>query len=153
MSSAGRPTPTGASCFAIPSAHEITVEGQKLVGSAQLRRRGAFLQHGSILLRSDPGRLARATGDKEASERFTDLEQALGRDVERQELEGALISALEAEFNVTLKPGELTAEEIETATRLYGWKYCSTAWTHDARIGERERRWGPGIGQGDFRSR
>jgi lipoate-protein ligase A len=152
-SPAGRPQPTGASCFAIPSAHEITVEGQKLVGSAQLRRRGAFLQHGSILLRSDPQRLARATGDAEASERFTDLEQALGRKVERQELEGALISALENEFSATLEKGELTAEEMETATRLYGWKYCSTAWTYDARIGERERRWGPGVGQGDFRSR
>jgi len=126
---AGQSRQLGESCFAIPSAHEITVEGRKLVGSAQLRRRNAFLQHGSILLRSDPARLARATGGKEESERFTDLESALGRRVERQELESALVSALEHEFETTLQPGTLTAGETDIATRLYSWKYCSAAWT------------------------
>lgn len=37
-------------CFASVSRHEICVGGQKLVGSAQRRLRGAFLQHGSIPL-------------------------------------------------------------------------------------------------------
>jgi lipoate-protein ligase A len=149
---AGQSHQPGVSCFAIPSAHEITVEGRKLVGSAQLRRRNAFLQHGSILLRSDPARLASATGGKEESERFTDLESALGRRVERQELESALVAALEHEFGTSLQPGTLTADEIDIATRLYSWKYCSAAWTYEARVGERERKWGPGL-QGDLRSR
>jgi lipoyl(octanoyl) transferase len=38
------------SCFDTPSAYEIQVDGKKVVGSAQLRRNGALLQHGSILL-------------------------------------------------------------------------------------------------------
>ena len=39
-----------AACFVEPAPGELTVGGRKLVGSAQRRRRGALLQHGSILL-------------------------------------------------------------------------------------------------------
>lgn len=38
------------SCFDTPSAYELRVAGKKVVGSAQLRREGMLLQHGSILL-------------------------------------------------------------------------------------------------------
>jgi len=34
----------------MPVGGEILVQGRKLAGSAQVRRRDAFLQHGSILL-------------------------------------------------------------------------------------------------------
>lgn len=50
--------PGGAACFAEPSAGELVVDGRKLVGSAQLRERGALLQHGSILLDDDQPRIA-----------------------------------------------------------------------------------------------
>ena len=40
-------------CFDVASAYEITAGGKKLVGSAQARRGGAILQHGSILLDID----------------------------------------------------------------------------------------------------
>jgi len=46
-----------ADCFARPAAHELLDErGRKLVGSAQARRGGALLQHGSVLL--EPPRAA-----------------------------------------------------------------------------------------------
>jgi lipoyl(octanoyl) transferase len=45
-----RPSAHPASCFASSVGGEIVVGGEKLVGSAQVRRRDAFLQHGSILL-------------------------------------------------------------------------------------------------------
>lgn len=38
------------SCFDTPSAYELKVDGKKVVGSAQMRRDGVLLQHGSILL-------------------------------------------------------------------------------------------------------
>jgi lipoate-protein ligase A len=37
-------------CFASPAGGEVMLQGRKVVGSAQLREGGAFLQHGSILL-------------------------------------------------------------------------------------------------------
>src|SRR5215469_2821804 len=48
-----------AACFEAPSAYEITVNGRKLIGSAQTRPHGKLLQHGSVPLTGDIGRLAR----------------------------------------------------------------------------------------------
>ena len=42
--------PNEAICYLQPAAHEICVGGRKLIGSAQLRRRGVLLQHGSLPL-------------------------------------------------------------------------------------------------------
>ena len=55
---AGRTVAPGlAPCFETPSAGELVVGKQKLVGSAQHRDSAAFLQHGSILLGDDQHRL------------------------------------------------------------------------------------------------
>ena len=62
---AARPTSTASlppglrPCFDVPSEHEIAVDGRKLVGSAQWRRDGALLQHGSILVRDDQPLISR----------------------------------------------------------------------------------------------
>src|SRR5437763_12102382 len=48
--SAGSSAAHGPVCFDRPSAHEILLQGRKLVGSAQMRRGGGLLQHGSILI-------------------------------------------------------------------------------------------------------
>lgn len=52
--------PDGAPCFEAPAAGELVAgaEARKLVGSAQWREDGALLQHGSILIDDDQGRLA-----------------------------------------------------------------------------------------------
>jgi lipoate-protein ligase A len=51
--------PGAAPCFAAPAEGELVVEGHKLVGSAQVREQGALLQHGSVLVDDDQGRLSR----------------------------------------------------------------------------------------------
>jgi lipoate-protein ligase A len=38
-------------CFLRQDAHDVVLHGRKIVGSAQRRRKGAVLQHGSLLLR------------------------------------------------------------------------------------------------------
>ena len=48
--SAAGPALSTAACFRDPAPGELTVNGRKLVGSAQRRRGGGLLQHGSILL-------------------------------------------------------------------------------------------------------
>ena len=130
-------------CFALLSSHEITHAGRKLVGSAQLRRRGAFLQHGSIPLRSDAETLAGALGRPVPASSFTDLETATGARVESDRLDTALVAAFEAAFGVEMTRGTLTRSEMDRATRLYAWKYCSTAWTYEGRLGTREAARGP----------
>src|SRR5206468_5247374 len=61
----GRPNPAssdpaGAVCFDEATDYEITVEGRKVIGSAQTRRAGVLLQQGSVLLDADLERWARA---------------------------------------------------------------------------------------------
>ena len=71
--------PVGAACFAMPSAGELTLDGRKLVGSAQVRQDGALLQHGSILLDDDQGRIASfAVGPYVPSAKAASLGDALG---------------------------------------------------------------------------
>ena len=41
-------TSGSAACFDAPSWYEVVAEGRKLIGSAQVRRNGVILQHGSI---------------------------------------------------------------------------------------------------------
>src|SRR5262245_48598607 len=53
------PTSMPTFCFARTGSYEIEVAGRKLVGSAQRRQGGAFLQHGAVMLVAHPDRLAR----------------------------------------------------------------------------------------------
>ncbi len=55
--------PDAGPCFQAPTPGEVTLAGRKLVGSAQVRVGRSLLQHGSIILRGDQGRLARLTGE------------------------------------------------------------------------------------------
>lgn len=49
-------------CFAVSAGDEICVAGRKLIGSAQRRRGGAILQHGSIRMAADSDAAIRASG-------------------------------------------------------------------------------------------
>src|SRR5688572_28569918 len=78
-------------CFEVPSTYEITVNGKKLIGSAQARKKEGVLQHGSLPLTGDLARICQAlvfeneSARGEASERLlaraTTVEYALGRTV------------------------------------------------------------------------
>lgn len=58
------PLPDLSPCFAEPVKGELVARGKKLVGSAQYREQGAFLQHGSILVENDQDRLPDLTLEK-----------------------------------------------------------------------------------------
>jgi lipoate-protein ligase A len=77
----GRLAERPADCFATTAGGEILVHGRKLVGSAQVRRREAFLQHGSILL------------DGPETENATTLRHTLGRVVSFEEVTEAIVAA------------------------------------------------------------
>ena len=121
-------------CFGSVAAHEIRVGGLKLVGSAQLRRGGAFLQHGSILITSDPRRLGRAIGLDEEPTGYTDLARARGCATRPSEIDRALVDAFQSAFATRVEASELSPAELERATRLRSRKYQSTAWTLGGRV-------------------
>jgi lipoate-protein ligase A len=133
----------GVACFGATSAHEITVNGRKLIGSAQLRRRGAFLQHGSIPLVADDRHLVGALGETVREESATDLCRCLGGLPSVEQLDRALIDGFRDSFSRQLRRGELREQERELAAQLRCWKYDSTEWTLRGRMGRREQHWGP----------
>jgi lipoate-protein ligase A len=126
----------GPVCFDRPSAHEILLDGRKLVGSAQVRRATAILQHGSILIepRIDRLRSCLRLPDGEAS-RMEDGVAGLAEvaDFAPSAIAGSLAAAFGAEFGVTLVPGRLRPDERMAADALAASKYARAAWTEGAR--------------------
>jgi lipoate-protein ligase A len=80
-------------CFASPAGGEVMVRGAKLVGSAQVREHGAFLQHGSILLEDGQDLVARVTRGPPPRSSATSLVAALGRRVTFAEVAAAIAGA------------------------------------------------------------
>lgn len=83
-------------CFHSAGKHEIKVQGRKLVGSAQRRLRGVFLQHGSLLTGPRHLDLVRflqsGTADNETDQTelaavTTDLSRLLGREIGQGDLD------------------------------------------------------------------
>ncbi len=100
----------GLVCFKSAGRHEILIRGRKIVGSAQRRTAGAFLQHGSILtgpghagLVEVLGSTSRAPQSREALlAATTDLGRELGRPLEEAVME-ALAGELATAFTVALR--------------------------------------------------
>ncbi|MCG0239728.1 MAG: lipoate--protein ligase family protein [Firmicutes bacterium] len=124
-------------CFDTPSAYELVVGGRKIVGSAQTRRAGTILQHGSILLDLDvdltftllkvpPER--REAAKAHLRSRATSLREALGREVSWAEARDAFIAGFAEALGITLTPGELTPAEVAEAERLEAEKYGHDRW-------------------------
>lgn len=127
----------GPVCFDTPSRYEITWQGKKLIGSAQLRRRKTVLQHGSLPLHGNLNRILEVLVFSEADyalqakllpERATTLEQALGRVLPFDTVAACLAAGFAQELNLTLEPGELTAPEQASAARLRAEQYANDSW-------------------------
>jgi lipoate-protein ligase A len=132
----GNPNPV---CFEIPSTYEITVGGKKLVGSAQARRREGVLQHGSLPLTGDLGRIlqvlvykdeaSRSRAAGRLQERATTVETALGRPVSWETAAQASIAAFGSVLALDLRPEELSTRERSRAAQLVEEKYARPGWT------------------------
>ena len=120
-------------CFEVPSSYELTtLDGRKLVGSAQMRTEGAVLQHGVIPLAGDIARIcAYLIGAPEPARvraRAATLEDVLGRTFEWKEAAQAMLAGFSRALNLTLQPGTLTPQERAWRAELEQ-KYASDAWT------------------------
>lgn len=87
-----RPTGRPTSCFAASVGGEILAQGGKLVGSAQVRRGAAFLQHGSILLDGSQEIVSAVSRQPAGVGGETTLATVLGRPVSFEELSAAIIA-------------------------------------------------------------
>jgi lipoate-protein ligase A len=136
-------------CFDTPSNYEITVGGKKLIGSAQVRRRRIVLQHGTLPLSGDLGRIfaclrvaepgSDRAGSHQAGNASTDwgdwllaractLEQALGREVSFDEAANALARGFASALDLRLDPGDLSQDERTLVEQLRREQYASADW-------------------------
>ncbi len=128
----------GPVCFEVPSAYEIVAGGKKLVGSAQSRRQGWVLQHGTLPLVGDVTRLVEVVvvpdeAERSAlraglAERAVTVADLLGRPVTFEQAAAALAAGFEEALGIHLMPASLTAEEAATAERLRREVYASGSW-------------------------
>lgn len=138
---AARGGSTSPVCFERSSGYEITCGGRKLLGSAQMRARGAVLQHGALPLRGDIGRiclfLSTSSDPASVRARAVTLEEALwafgesrGQPVAWEEAANALVEGFAEALEVRLRAGALTAQEQAWAEELRVTKYASPEWTY-----------------------
>jgi lipoate-protein ligase A len=117
-------------CFRRTGAYEIAVGGKKLVGSAQRRQRGAFLQHGAVVLDSDPARIrAVFPGEADPTTSMTTLADALGSRPGFGAVVEALAAGLAETLGAPLVPASLSPGETALAEALVAGKYGTEAWT------------------------
>jgi len=127
-----------AACFDAPSWYELVVAGRKLVGSAQVRKEGVLLQHGSLILHFDAALLFsllkfKSEGIRERllagfKEKACALDEVWPRPLTRNELEQAICQGFRAVMGIDLRPGRLSQAEEVLARDLEN-KYRSDAWT------------------------
>ncbi len=125
-------------CFEVASAYEITVGGKKLIGSAQARRKEGVLQHGSLPLFGDLGRITQALvfPDEAARQgaagrllaRATTVETALGRLVSWDAAAQAFERGFEAELGLRFETAALSESEGRRAAELVDQKYGHAGW-------------------------
>jgi lipoate-protein ligase A len=133
-----------AACFEVPSAYEITASGRKLLGSAQSRRAGYVLQHGSLPLIGDLGRLidvlALPDGERtalrdELTARAITLADALGVMPDAPQAQFATVAhalreGFAATLNLTLDAGQFTPAEVRRAAELIRELFANPEWTN-----------------------
>jgi lipoate-protein ligase A len=125
-------------CFEVPSSYEITAEGKKLVGSAQVRRRRAVLQHGSIPLDGDIARICQVLDFEDANQRkaaaarvrarATTIERLTGETVSWESAAQALAAGFARALGWDLKEAPLTASERRLAADLIERRYAHPDW-------------------------
>jgi lipoate-protein ligase A len=125
-------------CFETPADYEITVDGRKLVGSAQWRARGGVLQHGTLPLCGDLSRivdyLVLSDAERHAQRRrlrlrALTLEEAKGQQVSLDTAVEALAAGFAQALDLTLLPGGLTPNERARAAEIRADFYASPGWT------------------------
>ena len=129
----------GPVCFEMPSHYEISVGGRKLIGSAQLRRKGALLQHGTLPLYGDLARIcdllqfdsdaARALRKRKLRERALTLAEAAGKTLTWSAAASAIEQGFASAFDLDITSSQLSPAESNQVEQLLAERFANPAWT------------------------
>ena len=129
---------TSGACFDALSSYELEVDGKKIVGSAQARRFGALLQHGSVMndlsvdTLFDVLREEDSERKEEARKKFlqkaTSIRHVTGSTKSWEELSSAFFRGFKEALGGDFHISPLTDGEISMARQLAEEKYGSPDW-------------------------
>jgi len=128
-------------CFSRKEEYDILVNGKKLGGNAQKRKRNIILQHGSIPLSFDKIKTGKLLKNHHVSgplDITTIYDVAKGK-IDEKTLSDALIKAFSSRFKTALKLDSLTNEEKILAKGLKTSKYADQEWNFNARAAAQAR--------------
>ncbi|MCY4526464.1 MAG: biotin/lipoate A/B protein ligase family protein [Anaerolineaceae bacterium] len=126
-------------CFETPAAHELLVDGRKLLGCARVQRRHATLQHASLPLTGDVAAISDllvyrdALAREEAAESLrkraiTLADASPGPPVGAGQAAMAIVDAFRASYCLDFVDSELTSAEEERARALEAERYGNPDW-------------------------
>lgn len=104
-------------CFQRRTDGDITLDSQKVGGSAQRRSKNAILQHTSLLLRKSS-----------AAQELPGIEDLSGVDLDEPELIDDLVQRLSKVLLVVFKPAKLTFEQKEMAKKIVQETFGNSSW-------------------------
>jgi len=129
---------SSAACFDAPSWYEVVSRGKKIIGSAQTRKMGTILQHGSIPITFSPERVTSVLALKSDAHRKRlastlaikagGLREFLPRRPEFREVCLALEAGLSRCLDIDFVEQGLSARERERAQELLRGKYLDEKW-------------------------
>jgi lipoate-protein ligase A len=105
-------------CFQRRAPGDVLVGHTKIAGSAQRRRRGAVLQHGSILLQRSA-----------AAPELDSIEDLTGRTIPPEQLIEAWTPRIQRSLQLAWNQTPLSAPQLHAAHSLATAKYAAAPWT------------------------
>jgi lipoate-protein ligase A len=100
ISSSREPYTASRACMAISTGADLEIEGRKIAGSAQLRKKGYIMQHGSILLNQDFALAARLFNVPPDSLKCINLSSIINPLPVYDELADIIKEAFKKQFNI-----------------------------------------------------
>jgi len=91
-------------CFALSSRHDLVVKSKKIIGSAQRRKKNAFMQHGSIPISYNPQLITGVfRNPQDFFDKATSITEILERRPEDAVIKEALRKGMEEVFGVKFR--------------------------------------------------
>ncbi|MCK5024323.1 MAG: lipoate--protein ligase family protein [Thermoplasmata archaeon] len=119
------------------SINDVLVDGRKVSGSAQMRRWGIVLQHGTLVLNNDNNMLSSALkmdlakieerGQKPETY-VTSITEITGQEPDLEKIKSAIVKGFEAVFDIEFEKSELTDYENKLIKQLINEKYGNADW-------------------------
>ena len=113
--------------------NDVVVDGRKISGSAQTRKAGMVLQHGTVIIDSDLETMMRVIRQRPGKPRnvdgMTSVSLELGRTIGMDGVKTALVAGFERAFGVNIQKGALSTGELELAKKLSEEKYGKEVFT------------------------